>query len=290
MRILAPITLAMLALALLLEGCGGGTSGGVPVNNSNPLSGNWQVNFLQQEPSPPTQLGASGFFRQSGNVISGTLEVPPSTQNGKCGGVASVTGSIDGQTVTLTINTSANTLTFTGTLGGTSQTMAGTYSGLGGGCFTRATSGTWNAQQIPALSGSFTGTLSSSTYMQALLGESVVPPIMVSGTLTQSSPSSGSSIVDVTGTITAVSYPCFTTANLSGTVSGRNVILSVYSYNGVNIGTLGAPATPATIVIGANGFSLVGTNPGQGLDLFSGSCPKIQGNSSDSAQVTLTFP
>lgn len=286
MRIFAATGLVFL---LLLSACGGGNSGGIPVPGSNPLSGNWQVNFVQEVPAPSTQLGASGFLLQSGDVITGNFEVPPSTVNGKCGGVASVTGSISGQSVALTVNTSGNTLNFTGMLGGDNQTMSGTYSGLGGGCSTRAMSGTWNAQQIPPLNGTFTGMFTNSAYMQSLLGESQVPPIMVSGAMTQSA-NTGSSIVSLTGTITAVNYPCFTTANLSGTVSGASVVLSVYSYGGVNIGTLGSASVPASIVVGSSGISLIGINPGQGLDLFSGSCPKVQGDSSDSAQVQLTFP
>jgi hypothetical protein len=281
------IAAAVLAFFLLmLVACGDGTSNGGIVTNA-PLAGNWQINLVQEEPSPATPLSVSGFIQQATNSLTGTVSTPQSSENGKCAGPGSLTGTVNGQTVTFSVNVGGTDLNFNGSLASNNQTMTGSYSGLGGGCFTQPTSGSWSALQVPQLTGNFTGTLTKSTYMQALLGESIVPPIVVSGTFTQGG-NLGSINATLTGTINAVGYPCFRTAQLSGTISGQNVVLSVFAYNGEEIGELGTVGNPATVVLGSGGLSLEGSNQSS-LGLNSGTCPKVDGVSGDNAQVLLTL-
>jgi hypothetical protein len=274
-------------LALALAGCGGGTSGGGIALTGTPLSGNWQVNLLQLQPGPATPLSVSGFFLQSEDSLAGTVSTPPSTQNGDCAGPGSLTGTVNGQNVVFSINEGGTALNFNGTVASNNQSMSGNYSGLGGGCFAAPTSGTWSALLVPPLSGNFTGTLSNSTYMQAFLGQSVVPPIAVSGNITQGT-NVGQSSATLSGTINAAGYPCFSTARVTGTISGQNVILSVFAYNGEQIGSIGTGGNPATVELGPGGVSLVGDNQ-SGLGLNAGTCPKVSGVSSDSAQVSFIF-
>jgi hypothetical protein len=273
-------------VALALASCGGGNAGGIAIAGT-PLSGNWQVNLLQLQPGPATPLSVSGFFLQSADSLAGTVFTPPSSQNGNCAGPGSVTGTVNGQNVAFSIDEGGAALDFTGTIASNNQSMSGNYSGLGGGCFTSPTSGTWSALLVPPLNGTFTGTLSNSTYMQAFLGQTVVPPIAVSGSITQGTNADQSSAT-LSGTIHAVGYPCFSTARVTGTISGQNVILSVFAYNGEQIGSIGTGGNPATLVLGAGGVTLVGENQ-SGLGLNSGTCPKVSGVSSDSAQVSFIF-
>lgn len=280
----ASYALLVLSLTLTLTDCGGGSSSSSSA--SGPLSGNWQVNMTQQYPSPVVQLSASGFLQQSGDTLSGSFQGPTIISTKKsCGGAAQVSGTISGQTVTFSESLGGTTYNFTGTLSSSSsgsQAMAGTFEAPAGACFTQSTTGTWSATLIPPLTGNFTGTLSDSNYMAALTGVDPAAPIAVSGSFLQT-PNTGSSNATVTGTITAVGYPCFTTVTLGGTISGQNVYLDVFGYNGEQVGTLGLPgvegtgATPAIVTASAGEVSLLG-NGEAGLALGVGStgpCPPL---------------
>lgn len=283
-------------LLLTLAACGGGPISSSPA--SGPLSGNWQLSLLQESPPPLTTLSASGFFWESNNALTGSVQIPAEGTDGQCGGVSSVTGTVSGQNVTLFLNEGGTELSLTGIISSDNKSISGDYLGPGGGCLAAPTTGTWNAFLIPQLNGAFTGTLSNSQYMAVLTGLSPPAPIAVSGTLTQG-PGMGASNATLTGSITAVGYPCFRTVSLTGTISGQNVYLDVFAYNGEQIGTLGVPGlpgingTPATVVVGSNGVSLTGTGEG-GLSLgVSGACPAITGTSgtltTDLTEVAFTF-
>jgi len=129
----------------------------------------------------------------------------------------------------------------------------------------------------------------------------IVPPapIKVTGTLSQSR-NVGASNATLEGTISAVSYPCFSTASLAGTISGANVILSLFGSSGIQIGTIGSPNAPATVSAGAQGPVLTGTGGTSGLSLGGstptgvfGPCPPLLHNGAaqpfDTADVALSF-
>jgi hypothetical protein len=283
-RILVTTLLAL----ILMVAAACSSSNSTPVQNG-PLSGNWQFNLQQNEPSPATALSFSGFLQESlesgGNALAGSLEVP-TDPTGDCGGVVALTGSVNGQTVTFSVNQNGTVLTFTGTAEYNSNAMSGSYAGPGGSCFEKPTTGTWSATLVPPISGSFTGYLSNSAYMAEL---GITTPIPVSGTLTQSD-SAGGSNASVAGTITATGYPCFSTATLVGTVSGQNLLLAVYSYTGEQIGSLGSSGAPATITSGSTGTSVSGslTLGGRTASGEFGPCPAIEnGTVEDSADACL---
>jgi hypothetical protein len=136
--------------------------------------------------------------------------------------------------------------------------------------------------------------------MSLLTGVNPPAPIAVSGTFTQSA-NAGASNATLTGTITAIGYPCFTTVSLSGTISGQSVYLNVFDYSGVQIGTLGVPGvagiagTPATVVPSSNVLSLTGSGQA-GLSLGSSGvppCPALNGNgtnvTTDTTSVAFTL-
>jgi hypothetical protein len=257
------VTICLAVLLLVMAACGKGST---PPPTSGPLTGNWQLDLLQEEPRPQNSLSVSGFLVQAENALTGSVQVPPVAGQHNCGGIASVTGTVSGQSVTLSVNEGGTTLNLTGTLSSDGKSMSGDYQGPGGGCFTVPTTGTFNSFLIPPLNGNFTGTISNSTYMTLVTGASPAAPIAVSGAITQSTNADASNAT-LTGTITAVDYPCFSTALLSGTISGQNVYLNIFGYNGVQIGTLGqssgaagVPGSPATVVVGSSGISLVDTS------------------------------
>ena len=286
MRIL-PITL-LASLLITSAACGGGQSS--PQANG-PLTGNWQLNLVQNYPAPQTQLAASGFLVESSDGLTGSVVGPTiASANGThdCGGVGPVTGTISEQNVTFSLSPGGTVFNFTGTISSDNASMAGSYQATGGACFVQAgTTGTWTASLIPPLNGSFTGQISGSSYMALLTGVNPPPPIAVSGSITQTTNEGGGSAT-LTGTIIAVGYPCFSNGSLTGTISGQNVYLDIYDYNGAFIGTLGQPSgsagtpgSPATVVVSPSGISLVDTSDvGLFLGTFTGvgvvgPCPPI---------------
>ncbi|MBV9573356.1 MAG: hypothetical protein JOY93_04830, partial [Acidobacteriales bacterium] len=197
--------------------------------------------------------------------------------NGNCAGVGAVTGTNQNLNIAIAIGEGASTLNLTGTVSADGKSMSGTYSDLGGGC-SLALSGSWSAFQVPALSGNFTGTISNSSYMALATGMNPAAPIAVSGTLLQG-PNIGASNATITGTINASGYPCFATAAITGTITGASVVLSVFGFDGTQIGTIGLPGAPAMVVSDPSGTSLVGTSNVNGLALGSnsgsGPCPEL---------------
>lgn len=288
---------ACACLLSLLTACGSTPRSSNPTGGA--LSGNWQLSLFQEEPRPTQTLAVSGFVRESSNSLSGSFAFPQSTVNGNCAGVATVTGTVNGQSIQLSANQGGTVLSFTGTISSDGQSMSGNYQGLGGGCFTRPTTGTWSGILIPPLNGNFTGTLSNSTYMPLVNGVVPPAPIAVTGTLTQS-PNNGASNATLQGTITAVGYPCFSTASLTGTISGANVILALFGYNGEQIGSIGSPNTPGVAAAGSAGPTLTGTGGTSGLTLGGstptgvfGPCPPLLNNGAlqpdDTANVAFSF-
>jgi len=285
-------------MLLFMGGCGSNTK--PTAASTGQLSGNWQLSLLQEEPRPTQTLGVSGFLQQSSDGLTGNFVFPQSTANGNCAGVANLTGTVNAQSVQLTANESGTVITFTGNISSDGKSMSGNYQGLGGSCFTRPTTGTWNAVLIPELNGSFTGNLSNSSYMPLVNGVVPPAPVQVTGKLTQSA-NIGASNATLQGSISATNYPCFSTASLSGTITGANVILSIFSQTGVQIGTIGLPGSPASVSSGSQGPALTGTAGTTGLSLGGstptgvfGPCPPLlnSGGSSqpfDSADVSFTF-
>jgi hypothetical protein len=296
-RVLGTASLAL--LFLILAACGGGAH---PTSStSNALSGNWQLVLFQEYPGPKTTLSISGFLAQADDAITGSVQAPSEGTKNLCGGVSPLSGTINGQNVAFSVNEAGTVFSFTGAISSDNQSMSGDYQAQGGACFIQSTTGTWNAFLVPPLNGNFTGTIDSSYvgFLQTGVASSTGVPIPVSGSIAQSS-NGGASNATLTGTINAVGYPCFATASLTGTISGQNVYMDVFDYNGEQIGTLGVPqaspgiaGTPATVMTTASGMSLVGDGQA-GLALGNGAvdpCPPLAGESNpgDVANVALTF-
>lgn len=302
LRILALVVLV--ALGLIGIGCGGGSSQTAALGG--PLSGNWQITMTQNYPTstPSTVLSASGFLVETNDALSGSVQGPTisgSTQS--CGGAGPLTGTVNQTNVTFSLNPGGTVFNFTGVLSSDNASISGTYSGVGGACLSQSsTSGTFSAQLIPPLNGSFTGTFNSMLYMPALTGTTNPVPVSVSGSLAQG-PSAGGSVASVTGTITAVGYPCFTTASMTGTISGQNLYLSIYAYNGEQIGFVGnllSTSGAATWGLTSSGWEVTAPYPngfylGTGTPITNqGPCPAVYSGTDtleiDQGDVTLSVP
>src|SRR5882762_1995617 len=106
----------LLGCTLMLSACGSGSSGGnqIPIV----LSGNWQ--FAMSNTSDVTARSGlqGGFLLEKNGSVTGTVQysVTLAGQTVPCSsGTAPVTGTIKGQTETLTAVAGTQTFTFTGT-------------------------------------------------------------------------------------------------------------------------------------------------------------------------------
>jgi len=161
----------LLAGTTMLSACGGGgSSNNTVLQNPVPLSGNWQ--FAVSNPPDQSFAGGiqGGFLLQNGGSAKGaalySVSVPSQSGGGQTvcsSGSASVSATIDGQTVTLTAAAGTQTFAFTGVLSIDGTAMAGTYSSTAGTaadglpCGTAQTGLQWSAALVPLLMGPVQG-------------------------------------------------------------------------------------------------------------------------------------
>jgi hypothetical protein len=272
---LLPVLLASL---MVLSACGGGGASTQSQSNGS-LAGNWQFT-MTAPPDNSFQGGMQGGFLllSKGSVTGGitySVLLPPSQPGGVptlCNsGSAPVTGSLNGQNVTLTAVAGTQTFTLTGTLSADGSTILGTYSSTDGqGCGTAQTGLPWSATSVPPLTGSIQGNFHSS--LNPVLRDQDFP---VSGVLTQGE-NIGASNATITGTLNFQGYPCLAFASVNGQISGNSVILQIIAPNGLNVGQIGAPPgflNPSPVIYASTsggGAVLQGTN---GYGVTTKSCP-----------------
>jgi hypothetical protein len=239
--------LLLLAGTILLSGCGGGGYSNSSTQIPATLSGNWQ--FTMSAPSDGSFSGGlqGGFLLQNDNAVKGataySVVLSPNQNPTVCAsGSAIVTGTLTGQTVTLTAIAGAQTVTFSGTLSLDGSTMAGTYTSTdGSGCGTAQTGLQWNAVLIPPLTGSIQG-IFHSTGGAAGLNEQ---EFLVSGVLNQAlntgtdNAALTGSLNFAVGTSNSSDYPCLALASVKGEISGSSVFLQIIGTDGSTIGQIG---------------------------------------------------
>ncbi len=271
MKGLAAVVLASL---VVLAGCSGSSTAPPIVGG---LAGNWQF-ALQKTTTPRTTTLLSGFLQQTGKAVTGAVELtPPLASAPPCGGSFQVTGTNDGQNVTLTVNEGGATVSLTGT--GGASTMGGTYSLVASGCG-KDESGTWTATLVKPLTGTFTGVLhsmDSSGLLPVIQGSDFA----VTGQLLQSG-NIGATRATLTGTLSVpnLNYPCFTDATLSGSITGTSVQLNIVGTNGVVLGTIGSGTIgtkPVTAKADGSGFSSF-SGTGYQVNKASGCSSQERGN------------
>jgi hypothetical protein len=216
-------------------------------NNVNPnntgLSGNWQMT-LHHNSKTETQ---SGFLLQSGNVLGGSVLFSGQSISGQtvCSGVGSVLGQANGGTVTIAVTQAGQSTSLTGAAASDFSSMNGNYSILAAGCGKTET-GTWTATRVTPLTGTFSAQFTST--------ESGNQVFHVTGALTQGG-NKGNSFANLSGTMTSTDAPCFTSASMTGVISGTAVILNISNSSGP-LGTYsGTAATDASQITGSYTFS-----------------------------------
>lgn len=268
-------TIILLAGSFAVIGCGSGGAAATPQNGT--LSGNWQIQlFRHVNPTPP--LVYSGFLVQSGNNITGSLMFNLSAiGSGQCQGVGSVSGTTDQQNVSLTINEQGEDVSLSGTLPAGGTALSGQFSSLAGGCTNYANTGTWIATNVAPVAGSFHGSFTSTN----------VPSngsFNVTGAMNQG-PNSGSDTATLSGNITASSTPSFcsyfSSATITGLISGTSMLINLSGPNGTQITQLGAVGSNSTVTITADATSIAGA---YSFPSISSSCIGDQGT------FELSFP
>jgi len=256
-----PRGLLLLALLAVMPACGGGNS-----SNSTPpgmLSGNWEMN-LQKDDSTLKPKTQSGFLLQQKDVVTGSVILKATP----CSGVGSVNGMVSGSNVALTVSPTGITVNLTGTLGSDQASMSGDYIILPQGCSGSQTApemGTWTANLVKPLGGSFTGTFTSVK----------VGDLPVNGQVTQAA-NTGSS-APLGGKLMVAGY-CFSATNISGAISGTDVVMNLLNSDGSQAGEVTGTSSLDGKSISGKYFAVpqgVGGNP-----------PCVSG---DSGTVTLSF-
>jgi hypothetical protein len=209
---------------LLLTSCGGGKDVATTTN----LAGNWQMTLQRQNTT--TTKTESGFLVQSGDSVSGEFLLNGDTN---CAGVGSALGQINGSNVTISVSQVGQTVSLTGALGTTPSSISGDYSILAAPCGSNQV-GSWTAAQVQAFSGNLQGTFTS-TFSGGLV-------FAFSGTVTQGW-NSGTTSAALTGKMTSTNAPCFTSANLQGSISGTSVVLNLLSAEGAPLGQIHGTTT-----------------------------------------------
>ncbi len=212
--------LTPLLFLVVLTACGGG-SPDPPSPGS--IAGNWQMS-LQNNPGKTP----SGFLLQTGNSLNGTFLF-----SGNCAGVGPAQGTVSGLNVSMTISEADQVLGLAGTASSDGSSMSGNYTVLASGCGGPET-GTWSANQVKALTGSFQATFTS-----------VVTNDLVfhfAGTLTQG-PNTGASYASLSGTMTSTDASCFSSASVSGLITGTSAVLNLATSDGVSLGKISTTLT-----------------------------------------------
>jgi len=211
----------LVSSCLLLISCGGANpNAGTKTAN---LAGNWQMTLQRQ--STTSMKTESGFLVQSGNSLTGEFLLNGATN---CAGVGSAIGQISGSNVAISVSQVGQTVNLTGAMGTTPSSINGNYSILAAPCGSNQV-GTWTATQVQPFSGNFQGTFTST------LSSGLV--FAFSGTVTQGA-NTGTSSASLTGNVTSTNAPCFTTANLQGSISGTSIVLNLLSAEGTTLGQI----------------------------------------------------
>ena len=263
-------------IAALFVACGGQGSNSAPAA-AGTLAGNWQFSFSAPPDNSFSGGLLGGFLLQKQSSVTGQanyLISLPGQSGGSptlCNsGSAVVTGTLQGQSVSLTAVAGSQTFSLTGNLSSDGASMTGTYSSTDGqGCGTTQSGLAWSAASVPTLTGSIQGNFHS--VLSPILRDQDFP---ISGNIVQG-PNIGASSATIIGALFFESYPCLASASVTGQISGNSVILQIFAPNGLDVGQIGAPAglsnpSPVTFSSSAGGAILQGSN---GYAVSTKSCP-----------------
>jgi Bacterial Ig-like domain (group 2)/Abnormal spindle-like microcephaly-assoc'd, ASPM-SPD-2-Hydin/Galactose oxidase, central domain len=160
-----------MVLALVFVGCGGGgspsntgtatnTGSGSDASSSQTaqINGAWQARANSNSPNALALFVEANLTQSSASVQSTAFLIVNSCVTANSG--SKVTGTINGNIVTLTASYSGVTVNLTGTVSTDGSTMAGTYVATG---VCGSDAGTWTAQRLPQVSGTYSGMVTSNS-------------------------------------------------------------------------------------------------------------------------------
>jgi len=297
--------LLLLGATMMLSGCGG-SSNSNNVQAPPSLSGNWQ--FTVASPSDNSFSGGlqGGFLLQTNNSVTGgavySVSLPSQTGGSPTicnSGSATITGTVNGQNVTLTAVAGSQTFTFTGSLSLDGSTMVGSYTSTAGtagdgttACGTAQTGLQWSAVSVPPLFGAIQGSFHSTGGAAGLANQN----FLVTGTLSQGQ-NIGASNATVTGTLNFVDpvsqlsdYPCFPGASVNGQISGSSVVLQIIGADGSNLGQIGGSSLGAVTYDSTPNGYVLHSAAGIAYAVNSPSCPGVGlSNAGDSGNICLSL-
>ena len=196
---------------------------------------------------PKTQ---SGFLIQNGGTVTGSVIFTDQP----CSGVGGVTGTVSGTAISLLVSPTGVNVNLSGTIGSGQNSMSGNYTTLSTGCSATDVApgtGIWTANRVKPLSGNIQGTLTSK--------DESLSPVTVTGKVSQG-PNTGISAVPLTGSLSATDY-CFSTADISGVISGTSVLMNLVSSDGTQIGQVsGTTSLDGTFITGT--YQVMGQGKG----------------------------
>lgn len=243
---------SIVLIPLLLVGCGGGSSNNNSSNSSGGqgIAGAWEFQAKSSTDGSTTLIEADISASGSQSSASGASQIQTATNsggtwyvNGACPstspGQNSMTGTVNGNSVSLTFNEGGNTFTGQGTLSGNS--VSGTYSGTNANC---SDSGTFTGTTVPNLAGTFSGVLSfpgGADNVTATLAENnnygLTVQTTLSGADNGSFTFSGSAVANVmfvSGTVNGNAFSLFGYFDNSGEFNGTPNSISVFDDTPVN--------------------------------------------------------
>lgn len=252
-----------MVLALMLCGCGGSSSS----NNATPQmsiqSGNWSI--LATSASDPTNpFGIGGSLSQSGSTISGVVHVVNSASCFNLNDDIPLSGTVSGQSVTLT-SPVVDGAVLTVNASGSSNALSGTYTVTVSNttsvtCVGGNDQGTFSANLVPSLGGSWQGTLTSD------IGG---PTLSLTANITQSATPDAHGFFPVSGTVTFSGSTCFTSGDFASTPAESHL---AGSFLFTNISTNDQP-TPGVLVLDAGVDAPTTANSLSAIyDISSGNC------------------
>jgi len=237
------------------------------------VAGNWQFDLMNSTGS--VAAIATGFLAQSGSNLTGTFNV-----NG-CEAISAATGAVGGNNgpnaISLSMNLSNQTLNIVGSGIGTitpGSAFEGNYTVGAVTCPISGLTSMVSGQQVNSVSGGFHGSLNSK-------GGNT---FSIAGTASQGTYSSGTS-APVTGTATATGSTCFTSLNLTGTISGTSLVWQLASPDSSQVVQLtAAPNTSAGQVLTGSPGSFTITQLSGSYDVTAGNC------SGDTGTFSFSLP
>lgn len=247
------LCLSLLSAVAISTGCGGSsnsTSSSPSSTSPTPaaVSGAWEFVAKSSTTSGSTTLIETDLSANGSQIsATGASEVQTATYlngtwyvNGACSsplpGQNSVSGTISGNSISVTFNEGGNVFTGQGTVSGT--TISGSYSGGGTSC---SDAGSFTGTQVPSLGGTFSGTLtfpSGIDEVTAAFTEGSNDSLTVQTALTGADNGnftfSGSAVANVafvSGSIDGNTFSLFGYFDSTGTYTGTPNSIAVFDYD-----------------------------------------------------------